>query len=179
MVGTRSTQRIHPLSMKLFEYTAIWMAEQGHIIRSGGAQGTDQRVLTMAARHGGQVEVILPWNGYEYDWVERFVASFGCLVTTITLDVRKHADWMCSVDTYHPAAARLSWAERKIHARNFGIITDTAAVFALPQPPERGGTAQGMRAARGLGIPVFNIAVPGGPEQLSRWLDRNRTADAL
>ena len=82
-----------------------------------------------------------------------------------------HADWTQSVYDHHPAGKYLKAGVFCLHARNYGIVAPAQAVIALPRPPEEGGTAQGMRVGRALGLPVFNLNIPEECRTLDHWID--------
>mgnify|MGYP001609557640 CR=1 FL=1 len=167
VIGTRHLAQIHRESLKFFNRAIDWTVAQNAVLVTGGAVGADRLAAERAAGQKGAVDLVLPWFGYELSWVEDFVGHYGGLIQTVTLEPTRlyYQHWMDSVDKYHPASAGLSRWERLLHARNYGIVEGASAVFALPQPPERGGTSQGMRIARGLGIPVFNLSMYEGQEQ--------------
>lgn len=73
-------------------------------------------------------------------------------------DPRPHRAWTGSVRTYHPAPERLTRGMFALHARNFGIVANAVAVIAAAKDSAQGGgTGQGIRIARGLGIPVIDL----------------------
>jgi len=115
-------------------------------VRTGAAYGIDQRA--MEGSRPDRLKVYLPWSAYNRDIVP---AGSATIVYTPAI----HYDWTDSVARYHPAASRLSRGAFALHARNFGIVSGTKAVIALPGPGGSGGTGQGMRIARALGINVI------------------------
>ena len=84
---------------------------------------------------------------------------------------------LASVDQHHPAPDRLSWGARLVHARNYRILVPrdpVAFVVAAPSVHNGkpvGGTMQGIRIAKKLGIPVVllnNKSIDSCLEELAR-----------
>lgn len=117
-------------------------------VRTGAAYGIDQRA--MEGSRPDRLKVYLPWGSYNRDLVPA-----GCSVVVYTPSI--HAAWADSVARFHPNPRALSRGAFALHARNFGIVSDppVKAVIAFPGPSGSGGTGQGMRIARDLGIPVI------------------------
>lgn len=116
------------------------------IVRTGAAYGIDQKAMEGASSN--RLEVYLPWSAYN-----RNIVPPGCRVVVYTPSI--HQGWADSVARYHPCPGRLSRGAFALHARNFGIVAGTKAVIALPGPDGAGGTGQGIRIARDVGIPVI------------------------
>lgn len=83
----------------------------------------------------------------------------------------RNPTWYDSVEALHPAPHRLTVNARHLHARNYGIIADPPVVLvvALPNARGEGGTAQGIRIAKSLDIPViqFNCGRLRSTEELT------------
>ena len=139
------------------------MASLGWDLVTGAAKGADQAFAEGALAAGGRVVLCLPWASYEQAWVLKARAK-GALVRVL-----KDSD----VDAYaslklHPAASRLSDAAKKLHARNYLIAHKAKLVVALPKANQQGGlggTGQGLRIAKDLGIRAVRL---DNPEDLKR-----------
>jgi hypothetical protein len=118
----------------------------GHTLRTGAAYGIDQKAMEGARPN--HLEVFLPWSSYN-----RSIIPAGASVVVYTPSI--HRDWTASVASYHPNISALTHAAIALHARNFGIIHGCHGVVALPREDGGGGTAQGVRIANGLNIPVI------------------------
>jgi hypothetical protein len=128
---------------------------QGFIIHTGAADGIDSismanaRIPAVHERESDQtLEVYLPWHGYN-----RNVTPAHAKV--IVYDRKLHVEWTESVEKYHPAFGKLTFGAKALHARNFGIVKDVNLVLAFPDEKGGGGTGQGIRVAKSLGIKVL------------------------
>jgi DNA recombination-mediator protein A len=142
IIGTREPsedQRVQALR------NAQKFSGEGHTIATGGAHGIDH--VAMRGCEPGKLQVYLPWLKYNEgiipDHAERIVYNPAL-----------HQEWMASVDKYHPDPDALSRGARFLMARNYGIILGCELVLAYPKHGHLGGTGQGIRIARGLGIEV-------------------------
>lgn len=131
-------------------------------VRTGAAYGIDE--AAMVGTQGTNLDVYLPWATYNRD-----IVPPGSRV--VVYSPAEHAEWTASVAQYHPAAGRLSRGAFALHARNYGIVAGAKTVIAFPDPKGGGGTAQGIRIARGLKIPVIQ-ADKGTISDLPRWLGK-------
>jgi hypothetical protein len=152
-IGSRETpQELRPVIHSI----AKVLDEAGYILRSGGADGADT-FFEEAARNK---VIYLPWpnfNGRESKFYELTDDAFEL--------AKKH----------HPAYGRLSYGATKLMARNgYQVLGHT-----LTEPVDfvicwtkngkmTGGTAQAMRIATDLNIPVFNLF--DGTQELSSHL---------
>lgn len=152
-IGSRKTPHEVLAAMSAL---ATVLAHEGWTLRSGGADGADAAFAEgVPAEHRGRVEIFVPWTGYngvqgpeavlmdrmQFQAAERFVSAF------------------------HDAWHRCGRGARKLHARNAAIVHGAnlkdpvdAVICWTPNAVTVGGTATGIRMARGRGIPVFNLA---------------------
>lgn len=114
-------------------------------IRTGAADGID----TFAKKGAkiGLLHVFLPWGRYNQ-------ATIPAHAVRTVYSPKQHPLWTASVTKYHPNPKALSRGPFALHARNYGIVEGVTACLALPGPNESGGTAQGIRICRGMGIPI-------------------------
>lgn len=158
-IGSRSTP---PEVIRLMERIGGRLAELGWTLRTGGAPGADQAFERGARARGGAVEVYLPWPGFE-----------GYRRGRVTLEEPDLRAFPIAAEL-HPAWARLSPGAQKLHARNChqvlgrGLDDPVAMVVCwTPGGDLVGGTAQAMRLAQRLGVPVINLAVEGALERIA------------
>lgn len=143
IIGTRKPDENQELAA--FEL-ARRLNSAGIRTRTGAAFGVDN--ACMRGSVPSMLSVVLPWASYN-----REIVPAGC--ERIVFDPRVHDHWNKSVDKYHPKPSALTRGARALHARNFGIIEPCVAVVAMPDENGGGGTAQGIRIAKDLGISVF------------------------
>ncbi len=140
------------------ESLAQQLAGDGWTLRTGGADGADTAFETghRAAVGARNLEVYLPWNGY--NGRESFEDG------TIVLDppIRHLAE--TTAGRLHPAWGRCGRGARALHARNVAIVRghglddDVDAVVCWTHDGgATGGTGMGIRIARERDIPVFNL----------------------
>jgi hypothetical protein len=126
---------------------AAWAvsSQLGVKIRTGAADGIDS--LAMKGTKPGLLNLFLPWSTYNQ-------GKIPPLASRTVYDPKLHPLWTASVTKYHPNPKALSRGPFALHARNYGIVAGVTACLALPGPNESGGTAQGIRICRGMGIPI-------------------------
>jgi len=157
-IGTRRVNELTDEDHRKYLDAVDEAVRRGHIIRTGAAKGTDQIAAARALYQGGIVELVLPWTSYESDWVATYAGALDS--GRLKIEVYHEATypfWTASVDKYHPAPHQLTSRVRALHARNYGIVAKTQYVVALVAPDRKGGTEQGIRIAKALGIRVLII----------------------
>jgi hypothetical protein len=147
-VGSRKTPK---KILQLMESTAISLAKDGFILRSGAAKGADSAFEKGAIAASGQTEIYLPWIRFNnhpsrlYD------------IPDTAMQIAKRL---------HPAWQRLTNPARKLQARNslqlLGKNSDPAekSLFLLCYTESgkiQGGTGQAIRLAVYYEVPVFNF----------------------
>ena len=150
-IGARSTPKPVLADMATI---AAWLARQGWMLASGGADGADAAFAGGAP--AGRRSLFLPWSEYN-----------GCRGSDCHVPGSGElAAWMAVASTVHPAWERCSTAVRKLHARNAAILLGPAlnrpvdAVVAwTPGGRDVGGTGVSIRIAHMHGIPVLNLAL--------------------
>jgi len=148
-IGSRETPN---KVLRQMEQIAAILRVKGWTLRSGHAEGADQAFERGA---GEAAEICLPWWGFNKD-VEIPNAATQMVPVSNTVFEKAKA--------YHPAWERLSQGGRKLHARNWQIMMGhndkTPVKFVVCWTPEglvKGGTAQALRIADDMQIPVYNI----------------------
>ena len=144
-IGSRKTPRKY---IEVFQRVAKYLATQGVVLRSGGADGADKAFEIGCDLVNGKKEVYIPWKGFNN--------SNSRLVVT-----DKKAFEIAQ--KYHPQWAILSQGARKLQARNchqvLGHDLKTPSNFIICWTPEgkgQGGTGQALRIARDYNIPYFD-----------------------
>lgn len=118
------------------------------MISTGGALGIDHEA--MESTEPGRLLVYLPWIPYNVNVIPHHAR-------TIVYNPKIHSKWTESVSLYHPSPERLSKGAINLMARNYGIVEHANLVVAFPNETGEGGTGQGIRIAKALGIPVIQI----------------------
>lgn len=134
---------------------AFQLEKLGWWLRSGNATGADQ---AFALGVGEKAQIWLPWYSFGGD-------AFRLIRPTHTYKVIQDNDTEAfdSVEKFHPNAANLKPAVRKLMARNHRQLKglnepDSSFVICWTKDgKDSGGTGQNIRAANHWGIPVFNL----------------------
>lgn len=158
IIGTRDPDEAQELIATQLAFAIAIIANQK--VRTGAAYGIDQKA--MEATGGKNLAVYLPWASYN-----RVLIPAGADIVVYSPVI--HTSWTFSVMQYHPSGNRLSPTVIRLHARNYGIVHDCKAVIALPNERGEGGTGQGIRIARGLGIKILQ-ANKGTVSDAPRWI---------
>ena len=153
-IGSRQTP---PEILKIMFDSAVILAQEGYICSTGACIGADQAFANGAVSMNGQIELCLPWASYESGWI----STLPSILVQSKLLLKSHVAAYDSVNLFHPAAKKLKQAVVKLHARNYLIIEGSSFVICwTPEGKETGGTRQGIRVAKHLGIPVYNLGNP-------------------
>lgn len=157
-IGSRET----PIQIQILMKTlAEKLSNLNYCLRSGGAEGAD------VAFESGAIykQIFLPWNGFN----NKFTDGKNYFVPELNTDY---------VSKFHPAADRLKPGAMKLMSRNtyqvLGPKLDDPVDFILcwtKDAKKIGGTAQAMRIADSLNVPIFNLA-GNGLQELSQYILR-------
>jgi hypothetical protein len=140
-------------------------------IRTGASSGCDQIAAQAALEVGGRVELVLPWQRFQAEWVRTIRRKYPGRCQIEIFDAAHHTRWLDSVARYAgPEGAVVGWRSEKLYARVFGIVEPAEVVLAMPLVSERGGTGQGMRIARAMGKVVLDVRRHDDRERLYAWL---------
>lgn len=146
---------------------ATILADDGHLLRSGGAPGADMAFERGADAVEGEKEIYLPWSSFNAE--EREKTRPDGVTFYVSEAAQDHAA------RYHPAWGRLSHGAHKLMGRNsyqvLGIDLDTPTDLVLcwtKNGKHGGGTGQAIRIAIDLEIPVIDF---GGYDDLADAVD--------
>ncbi len=172
-IGSRDTP---PEALELIERVAFTLAAAGWTLRSGRAAGADQAFEEAAAQGGGNVEIFLPWPGFQRDDGNALLADHHVRLSRPTPAALQLAA------QHHPAWERLGNGPRNLHGRNshqvFGADLDDPVSFVCCWTPDgavdrvsrhTGGTGQALRLAIAFGVEVINLARPDHAERARRF----------
>ena len=150
-VGSRETP---DQIIKLMRDIAVVLAQRGWVLRSGLAGGADQAFHLGATIANGRQENYIPWKGFNGANAQAIVAP----------DLPNWKDALRISRQFHPAWGRCSEGAKKPHGRNLYQIVGKdlnlpvdCVVCWTKNGQEIGGTAQAMRIAKHLEIPIFNL----------------------
>lgn len=148
-IGSRETPA--PV-LVLIGKIASKLAAAGYVVRSGGAPGADEAFVELLRPH--QTEVYLPWPGFnEFD-------NENAKLLAPTPEAYDHAA------QFHPSWKFLRFGGKKLIARDShqilgpDIANPVYSEFVIcwtKKGKEVGGTAQAIRIANSLKIPVYNL----------------------
>ena len=152
-IGSRKTPRP---ALDLMFQIGVRLAHLGWTLRSGGADGADTAFERGAAHGGGDMEIFLPWRGFN----GRTRGKLGSL--------EKQAEAEVIAARFHPAWHRCSQGARKLHSRNvFQVLgsdlsSPCACVICWTERGEGGGgTGQALRIAKHHGVPILDLGSLG------------------
>ena len=160
-IGSRETPEsliptIQDLSQKLISL--------GFVLRSGGASGADSFWENAYDKFDGKKQIYLPWKNFNNN-------------SSTLYEIK---DWAVeTAEIYHPNWNKLSETAKKLHSRNvyqikgYNDYYDELSEFVIcytPDGKDSGGTAQAIRIARKIGIPVFNLYEPSCENQIDSLL---------
>jgi hypothetical protein len=150
-IGSR---RLSPNELQRCFDIGVRGANAHHTLHTGAALGADQAFADGALSVGGTVILELPWWSYEERWVN-WAIEHGA-IRRILQDTDTEA-WKSVLN--HPAHDHLSHGARALHARNYNIIRNCELIIAFPKPDKYGlgGTGQGIRLAKKLGIRIHRM----------------------
>jgi hypothetical protein len=168
-IGSRRTPAA---TLELFESAAAGLAERGFILRTGLSPGADQAFYRGARAGGGEIELYLPWPGFEAHARDAREAQ-----RVHTLERPSPAAYELAA-RFHRAWDGRGWGELESEeqarlARDahqvLGAGLDSPAACVVCWTPDGGldgespraeGTGQALRIAHRHGVPVLNLARP-------------------
>ena len=154
-VGSRETPE-HILN--IMRHIGAYLATQGWVLRSGAADGADASFEEGALHVEGATEIYLPWKGFNHHKSELHPGNYPFSTKEKQFTAK-----------FHPAWNKCSPSARLLHQRNTRIMIGLEAVHGemvqaskfvvcwTPGGHLKGGTAQALRIATALNIPIINL----------------------
>lgn len=154
-IGSRETPE-HILT--IMHHVGAYLASQGWTLRSGAAQGADYSFEEGAIHGGGNVEIYLPWKGFNNHKSELHPMNYP-----FSEEEKQFAA------KYHPAWNKCSPSARLLHQRNTRQLIGVEALHGEMVLPSKflvcwteggrlqGGTAQALRIAMAINVPIINL----------------------
>ena len=154
-IGSRDTPQ-HILN--IMHHIAAYLGTQGWTLRSGGAPGADSAFEKGASDVNAAMEIYLPWENFNHSKSELHPKKYP-----FSMEERTYAA------QHHPAWNKCSPSARLMHQRNVRQIIGLEPLHGEIVMPSKfvvcwtrdgllnGGTAQALRIANSLAIPVINL----------------------
>jgi hypothetical protein len=150
-IGSRKTPK--PILDVMVEI-GMYMAQKGHILRSGRAQGADQAFEDGCNRMNGRKEIYLPWWKFE-----NAPMSKGYIIADVP-------EAYVIARAFHPNWDALSDGAKKLIIRNshqvLGLDCKTPCDFVVCWTEGgrgEGGTGQALRIAKSRNIEIFDLGI--------------------
>lgn len=160
-IGSRETPED---VLEFMKTLAMQFASRGAILRTGGADGADNAFLQGALEAKGQVELYLPWPGFN--------GHQQGIVCGDDPGLQKTAS------QHHPAWGALTRGGRALHTRNVAQVLGTTGdqpsdlvICWTQEGSGKGGTGQAIRIAKHFNVPVFDLGNRKNFEALQTFLE--------
>ena len=140
------------------------LSDNGYILRSGNAEGSDQAFALGAER----AEIWLPWYGFNRDFIDHVENNlkrqhiYRLVGDHCSIGEPDDEAWD-SIEKFHPSPKSLTLKGRKFMARNYRQVVglgepDSEFVICWTHDgTDVGGTGQAIRIANSKTIPVYNM----------------------
>ena len=163
-VGSRDTPE-HILN--IMHHIGAYLATQGWVLRSDAANGADASFEEGALHVEGETEIYLPWNGFNHHKSELHPGKYPFSTKEKQFSAK-----------FHPAWNKCSPSARLMHQRNLRQIIGMEAIHGemvqaskfvvcwTPGGQLKGGTAQALRIATFLNIPIINLGSATNAQEL-------------
>lgn len=134
-----------------FEYLGEMLADQGYILRSGGADGCDSAFEKGCKKVGGEMEIFLPWKDFNNN--DSILYKYDNCDKAYEIAKRYHPNW----DACSKAGKALLMRDGY---QVLGMDLETPSSFIIcwtKNGKGEGGTGQALRIAKDLGIKVCDF----------------------
>ena len=163
-IGSRDTPD-HILN--IMRHIGAYLATQGWVLRSGAAKRADTSFEEGALHVEGETEIYLPWEGFNNHKSELHPSKYPFSTKEKQFTAK-----------FHPAWNKCSPSVRLLHQRNTRIMIGMEAIHGemvqaskfvvcwTPGGQLKGGTAQALRIATALNIPIINLGFATTAQEL-------------
>lgn len=149
---------------------ATIFASKEHILRSGGADGSDTAFELGCDKLEGNKEIYLPWKNFNNNKSKNYIICDSAIKL---------------ISKYHPNWKNLTESVKKLHARNvyqvLGLDLNTPSDLLICWTPDgceskkdrnryTGGTGTAIVIADDSGIPIINLNRKNYLEKLEKYL---------
>jgi hypothetical protein len=149
-IGSRETPE--PI-LKAMTGVARYLAMNGYVLRSGGADGADLAFEQGCDDYNCLKEIYLPWENFNDSKSNRFITSLQASAVAVALAERMHPAW-----------DKLKDGGKRMMTRNcyqvLGQNLCEPSSFILTWTKDGkviGGTGQALRIAKLYEVPVYNL----------------------
>ncbi len=156
--------------LELMRRLGIRMAQLGHVLRSGAADGADSAFESGCDQAGGTKEIYLPWNGFNKRSTRETGVFIGFNDFTEELAAKHHPNW-----------SACSNGAKALHSRNvcqvLGLSRESPSDLVIcwtKGGTGAGGTGQAIRIARAHSIPVFDFGKDGVIAELAEFINARK-----
>jgi hypothetical protein len=153
--------------LNIMHHIGAYLADQGWILRSGAANGADASFEEGALRQGGKTEIYLPWKTFNHHGSDLNSKAYPFNNKEKAFTAKFHPAWKkCSpsVRLLHQRNTRIMVGMEALHGEM--VVASRFVVCWTPYGELRGGTAQALRIAVALDIPIINLGAAKTPEEL-------------
>lgn len=166
-IGSRLTpQSVQGIMVRIGHY----LADQGWVLRSGGAEGADTAFERGCDEVHGHKEIFLPWKGYNNNKSILYYKG-----KEVFDEIKKQSFELAA--QYHPAWDQCSYGAKCLLARDGMQIlgkdlkTPVVIVIFWSPNPNHGGTSQALRIAKDHKIVIFNLGDTTEREKVINRMD--------
>lgn len=150
-IGSRSTPED---VLENMQWSATVLANEGWLLRSGGADGADRAFERGCDIAQGEKEIWLPWKGFNGSKSSFILPEFG----------EQFDRAIAIAKSLHPVWERCTTAARRLHARNvlqilggdFQTVVDRVICWT-PDGAIVGGTATALKLAKQMDVEIVNM----------------------
>lgn len=163
-IGSRETPE-HILT--IMHHLGAYMADQGWTLRSGAAQGADYSFEEGAVHQGGETEIYLPWKGFNFSKSELHPGNYPFSDEERAYAAQMHPAWnKCSPSArlLHQRNTRQLIGIEQLHGEN--VVVSKMLICWTEGGLLKGGTAQALRIATSLNIPIINLGRAQNADEL-------------
>lgn len=162
-IGSRQTpQEV----LNVFYRISQYLAKEGWVLRSGGADGADSWFEAGCDKENGKKEIYLPWRNFNGNTSPLYYDSYQIQQQTFEI-----------ASKFHPAWDHCSDSTKKMHARNvhqmLGKKLDEPTDLVIcwtPNGSGSGGTGEALRIAKHYNIKIFDAGSYSELKQFRREL---------
>lgn len=168
-IGSRDTPE-HILT--IMHHIAAYLATQGWTLRSGAASGADASFEEGADISNGAKEIYLPWKGFNHSKSELHPLNYPFTQNEVEFSAKLHPAWnKCapSARLMHQRNLRQVIGCEQIHGEQ--VQASKFVVCWTEKGALKGGTAQALRIASMLNVPIFNLGKPKSTDELTAMVE--------